>query len=177
MAFEFSLILTFHRSQFIDDVRRVMGIPEWFLHIDSRTTQILHGGACVAFKIHFQGPKAHQLEQDFSRLIASGRLDEPTLFIPGYVNQKRKKTLGYRTCSVRDPNDKNSEWHIAMQPVELSMCLLFLFYREEEIPNYKFQQLKQIKPKIFVNPGCYFIHDIVYVLRLIIKTFWYSWTK
>ena len=97
------------RSQFIDDVRKVMGLPEWFLHIDSRTTQILHGGACVAFKVHFKGPKAHQMEQDFSRLIASGRLDEPTLYIPGYINPKRKKTLGYRTCSVRDPNDKNSE--------------------------------------------------------------------
>lgn len=86
-----------------------MGIPEWFLHIDSRTTQILHGGSCIAFKLHFKGPKAHQLEQDFSRLIASGRLDEPTLYIPGYVNQKRKKTLSYRTCSVNDPNDKKSE--------------------------------------------------------------------
>jgi hypothetical protein len=85
-----------------------MGLPEWFLHIDSRTTQILHGGACVAFKVHFKGPKAHQMEQDFSRLIASGRLEEPTLYIPGYINPKRKKTLSYRTCSVRDPNDKNS---------------------------------------------------------------------
>lgn len=86
-----------------------MGIPEWFLHIDSRTTQILHGGSCVAFKVHFKGPKAHQMEQDFSRLIATGRLDEPTLFIPGYVNQRRKKTTGYRTCSVRDPNDRTSK--------------------------------------------------------------------
>lgn len=97
------------RSQFIDDVRKVMGIPEWFLHIDSRTTQNLHGGACVAFKLHFKGPKAHQLEQDFSKLVATGRLDEPTLFIPGYYNPKRKKRIGYRTCSVRDPSDKDSE--------------------------------------------------------------------
>lgn len=97
------------RSSFIEDVRKVMGIPEWFLHIDSRTTTILHGGSCISFKIHFQGPKAHQLEQDFSRLLGSGKLDEPTLYIPGYVDQKRKKTISYRTCSVRDPNDKNSE--------------------------------------------------------------------
>lgn len=61
-------------SQFIEDVRKVMGIPEWFLHIDSRTTQILHNGACIAFKLHFKGPKAHQLEIDFSRLIITGRL-------------------------------------------------------------------------------------------------------
>jgi hypothetical protein len=87
-----------------------MGIPEWFLHIDSRTTTILHGGSCISFKLHFQGPKAHQIEQDFSRLIATGRLDEPSLFIPGFVDQKRKKTLAYRTCSVRDPNDKNSKF-------------------------------------------------------------------
>lgn len=96
-------------SQFIEDVRKIMGLPEWFLHIDSRTTQILHNGACIAFKIHFKGPKAHQLEQDFSRLITTGRLDEPSLYIPGYVNSKRKKTIAYRTCSVRDPNDKKSE--------------------------------------------------------------------
>jgi hypothetical protein len=50
------------------------------------------------------------MEQDFSRLIATGRLDEPTLYIPGYINPKRKKTLGFRTCNVRDPNEKNSKY-------------------------------------------------------------------
>jgi Cu/Zn superoxide dismutase len=98
-------------AQFIEDVRRVMGLPEWYLHIDSRTTQILHGGACVAFKLHFKGAKAHQVEMDFSRLMSSGKLEEPSLYIPGYINPKRKKTIGYRICSVRDPNDKNkSKW-------------------------------------------------------------------
>ncbi|KAL7017747.1 hypothetical protein ACKWTF_010504 [Chironomus riparius] len=96
-------------SQFIDEVRRVMAIPEWFLHIDSRTTQILHNGACVAFKLHFKGPKAHQLEQDFSKLMSTGQLAEPSLYVPGYVNQKRKKKIAYRICSVRDPNDKKSK--------------------------------------------------------------------
>jgi hypothetical protein len=99
-------------SQFIEDVRKVMGVPDWFLFIDSRTTQILHNGACIAFKLHFKGPKAHQLEQDFSRLIGSGRLDEPSLYIPGFVDSKRKKTIAYRTCSVRDPNDRKSELKI-----------------------------------------------------------------
>lgn len=99
-----------------------MGIPEWFLHIDSRTTQILHGGACVAFKIHFKGPKAHQLEQDFSRLIATGRLDEPTLYIPGYIDSRRKTKLGYRTCSVRDPNDNNSKKRIFMKASFIKIC-------------------------------------------------------
>jgi hypothetical protein len=96
-------------SQYIEDVRKIMGIPEWFLHIDSRTTQILHNGACIAFKLHFKGPKAHQLEQDFSRLMTTGQLAEPTLYIPGYVNSKRKKKIAYRICSVRDPNDKKSK--------------------------------------------------------------------
>lgn len=103
-----------------------MGIPEWFLHIDSRTTQILHGGACVAFKLHFKGPKAHQLEQDFSRLIATGRLEEPTLYIPGYINPKRKKKLGYRTCSVRDPNDRNSNFDSQLKANQRLNSFLYL---------------------------------------------------
>lgn len=41
-----------------------------------------------------------------SRLIAAGRLEAPSLFIPGYVNTKRKATISYRTCGVRDPNEK-----------------------------------------------------------------------
>lgn len=116
-----------------------MGLPEWFLHIDSRTTQILHGGACVAFKIHFKGPKAHQMEQDFSRLIATGRLDEPTLYIPGYINPKRKKTLGYRTCSVRDPNDKNSMEFFMILLLKFSLFIRIFFFRKKEIQSYKLQ--------------------------------------
>jgi len=42
-----------------------------------------------------------------SKLIAAGRLEEPSLSIPGYVNQKRKVSISYRTCGVRDPNEKS----------------------------------------------------------------------
>lgn len=131
-----------------------MGIPEWFLHIDSRTTQILHGGACIAFKLHFQGPKAHQLEQDFSRLVATGRLEEPTLYIPGYHNQKRKKTLSYRTCSVRDPNEKNSK---CFRSKSFQNLILLNFYREKDIPHPDLQQFIEGKSKISVSIGCYSI--------------------
>lgn len=64
--------------------------------------------------VHFKGAQAHQIEIDFSKLLSSGRLDEPVIKIPGYVNQKRKKTLSYRICSVRDPNEK-SEWFVVAQ--------------------------------------------------------------
>lgn len=84
-----------------------MGIPEWMLGIDSRKITILHNGGCIQMLIHFKGPLAHQMELDLSRLIASGRLDAPTLNIVGYSNQKRKKTLSYRTCGSRDPNDES----------------------------------------------------------------------
>ncbi len=73
------------------------------LEVDSRTTKILHGGACIQMVMHFRGPHAHKFELDSSRLLTSGRLDEPSLYIPGYINPKRKKTISYRTCSVRDP--------------------------------------------------------------------------
>lgn len=86
-----------------------MGLPEWMLSIDSRKITTLHNGACVQMLVHFKGPLAHQMELDLSRLIASGRLDTPTLNIVGFTNPKRKKTLSYRTCGVRDPNEKSSK--------------------------------------------------------------------
>ncbi|XP_038105826.1 uncharacterized protein LOC6051326 [Culex quinquefasciatus] len=95
-------------AQFLEDVRSVMGLPEWMLAIDSRSTKTLHNDACIQMIVHFKGPNAFQIEQDFSKLLATGRLDSPTIAIPGYVNQKRKKMLSYRTCGVRDPNESNS---------------------------------------------------------------------
>ncbi|XP_052836220.1 LOW QUALITY PROTEIN: uncharacterized protein LOC128252495 [Drosophila gunungcola] len=96
-------------AQFLEELRSVMGIPEWMLDVDARKTKELHGGACIQMIIHFKGPLAHRLELDMSRLIAAGRLDAPSLFIPGYVNQKRKATISYRTCGVRDTNEKRTK--------------------------------------------------------------------
>lgn len=102
-------MLHFSRAQFIDDVREVMGIPEWFLTVDTRKTKTLHQDACVQLLLHFKGPIANKLEQDFSRLISIGRLEAPSLYIPGYFNPKRKAKLPYKQCGVRDPNDKSSK--------------------------------------------------------------------
>jgi hypothetical protein len=47
---------TFHsRAQFIEDVREVMGLPEWMLTVDSRKTRTLHSGTCIQFLLHFKG--------------------------------------------------------------------------------------------------------------------------
>lgn len=86
-----------------------MGLPEWMLRIDSRRTRTLHGGACIQMQVHFQGPQAHRIERDLTLLIATGRMAEPSLAIPGWVDQKRKQTLSYRACGVRDPNEKESK--------------------------------------------------------------------
>ncbi|XP_061393687.1 uncharacterized protein LOC133329207 [Musca vetustissima] len=94
-------------AQFLEELRSVMGIPEWMLDVDARKTKELHGGSCIQMIIHFKGPIAHRLELDMSRLIAAGRLDAPSLYIPGYVNTKRKATISYRTCGVRDRNERN----------------------------------------------------------------------
>ncbi|XP_076297419.1 DNA-directed RNA polymerase II subunit RPB2 isoform X3 [Lasioglossum baleicum] len=94
-------------AQFLEDVRKVMGIPEWMLSIDNRKTKTLHNEACIQFLLHFKGPLASRMEQDFNKLMTTGRLETPTLYIPGYVPTKRKSTLGYRQCGSRDPNDKN----------------------------------------------------------------------
>lgn len=105
------IIISFHSSaQFLEDARNVLGVPEWMLSIDSRKIKPLHNGACVQMLMHFKGPIAHQMELDLSRLIASGKLESPTLNIVGYHNSKRKKALSYRTCGVRDPNEKPSKW-------------------------------------------------------------------
>lgn len=98
----------FFSAQFIDDVRQVMGIPEWFLTVDSRKTRNLHSNACVQLLLHFKGPIANQLEQDFSRLLSLGKLDAPSLFIPGYINTKRKSKISYKQCGMRDPNEKGN---------------------------------------------------------------------
>jgi len=47
------------------------------------------------------------LEQDFNKLISIGKLETPSLYIPGYISTKRKSTLGHRQCGIRDPNDKS----------------------------------------------------------------------
>ncbi|KAJ2940014.1 hypothetical protein O0L34_g14045 [Tuta absoluta] len=93
--------------KFLEDVRKVMGVPEWMVGVDSRKTRVLHSGSCIQVLLHFQGPEANKLELDFSRLLASGRLDSPSIYIPGYVDQKRKTSLSYRQCGVTDPNEKS----------------------------------------------------------------------
>ncbi|XP_055616039.1 uncharacterized protein LOC129762078 [Toxorhynchites rutilus septentrionalis] len=116
-------------AQFMEDIRAVMGLPEWMLTIDSRSTKTLHNGACIQMIVHFKGPYAHRIEQDFSRLLATGRLDEPSIYIAGYVNQKRKKTLSYRTCGVRDPNEnenKRSFFNSGAGGIEFPLLLMVL---------------------------------------------------
>ncbi|XP_044755346.1 uncharacterized protein LOC123314251 [Coccinella septempunctata] len=93
-------------AQFIDDIREVMGIPEWFITVDSRRTKLLHNNACVQLLLHFKGPIANKLEQDFNRLLSIGKLEAPSLYIPGYIKEKRKTKISYKQCGVRDPNDK-----------------------------------------------------------------------
>ncbi|XP_030762415.1 uncharacterized protein LOC115887200 isoform X2 [Sitophilus oryzae] len=95
-------------AQFIEDIREVMGIPEWFLTVDSRKTKTLHSNECVQILLHFKGPIASKLEQDFNRLLSIGRLESPTLYIPGYIKEKRKSKISYKLCGVRDPNEKSS---------------------------------------------------------------------
>ncbi|XP_056632651.1 uncharacterized protein LOC130442509 [Diorhabda sublineata] len=95
-------------AQFIEDIREVMGIPEWFLTVDSRKTKSLHNDGCVQLLLHFKGPIANRLEQDFNKLMLIGRLDAPSLYIPGYINEKRKVKIAYKLCGAKDPNEKST---------------------------------------------------------------------
>lgn len=96
-------------GQFLEEIRRVMGVPPWMLSIDSRKTKNLHSGSCIQLLLHFTGPQANKLELDFTRLLASGRLDSPSIFIPGFVDAKRKKVISFRQCGSTDPNEKKKK--------------------------------------------------------------------
>ncbi|KAJ0170967.1 hypothetical protein K1T71_013739 [Dendrolimus kikuchii] len=83
--------------------------PPRFVLVDSRRTRTLHHSTCIQILLHFSGPQANRLELDFTRLLASGRLDSPSIFIPGFVNTKRKVTTSYRQCGVTDPNENKKK--------------------------------------------------------------------
>ncbi|KYN13638.1 hypothetical protein ALC57_14165 [Trachymyrmex cornetzi] len=65
----------------------------------------------ISILIVFSGPIASKLEQDFSKLLSFGKLEAPSLYIPGYTPIKRKTTLGHRQCGVRDSDDENFNAH------------------------------------------------------------------
>lgn len=52
---QISLQLFYYRAQFLEDVRKIIGVPDWMLSIDTRKTKILHSGACIQFLMHFRG--------------------------------------------------------------------------------------------------------------------------
>ncbi|XP_045506507.1 uncharacterized protein LOC123702765 isoform X2 [Colias croceus] len=122
-------------GQFLQEIRRVMGVPEWMVGVDSRKTRILHGGACIQILLHFQGPDANRLELDFTRLLASGRLDSPSIFIPGFIDTKRKRTVSYRQCGVTDPNEKQKQSNANLEGP-------FLFFGPKSLEKFKRPALK-----------------------------------
>ena len=76
----------FNLATFIEEVRAVMGVPDWFLYLDSRRTRRVHSNKCVQIRIHFAGPQANRLEQDFNTLLRTGKLPQPSIYIPGKKN-------------------------------------------------------------------------------------------
>jgi hypothetical protein len=93
----------FEVTKFLERVRTIMGIPEWMLTVDNRKTRSLHGNTCIQLLLHFRGPVATRLEQDFSRLLNLGSLRETSLFIPGvYPDPKKPTHLSYKQCGAVD---------------------------------------------------------------------------
>ena len=81
----------------------MLGIPEWMLAVDSRQTREFQNGRCVQFKMHFYGPSAPRIEQDLGILLSKGRVDAPSIDVPGaHLDPNRKNTLPYRVCKERD---------------------------------------------------------------------------
>lgn len=122
-------------GQFLAEVRKIMGVPDWMVSVDSRRTRSLHHSTCIQVLLHFSGPHANRLELDFTRLLASGRLDSPSIFIPGFVDTKRKRTTSYRQCGVTDPNEKQKTSFFSLNrstattiTLSLATCLISLLY-------------------------------------------------
>jgi hypothetical protein len=91
----------FDLGSFLEEVRAIMGVPEWFMFIDTRKTRKLHSGRCISIEFHFTGPHAHKLEQDFGHLLRTGRLEGPSIPIPGFIPDPNRKTkLGYSECDT-----------------------------------------------------------------------------
>ncbi len=96
-------IFCFFSSEFVEDVRRVLGVPEWMLLVDTRHTRNIQNDRCVQFKVHFYGPVATRIEQDLSQLLSRGQLDSPTIQVHGsHVDPKRSKTIPYHVCDESD---------------------------------------------------------------------------
>lgn len=109
-----------------------MGVPDWMLSIDSRSTKTRDEGECILIVIHFKGPQAHKFDQDFSRLMMTGKLEEPSIYIAGYINQKRKTKLSYRQCSgVKDRDDKRSKFFINIEHI-FGLIQFFYFLEMNE---------------------------------------------
>ncbi|XP_040583567.1 uncharacterized protein Rsod [Lepeophtheirus salmonis] len=93
---------------FMEEVRAIMGVPEWFLFTDSRKTKQM--GKCIQIQLHFTGPYANKMERDFARLLRTGRLSTPSIFIPGFNPDPLRKTkLGYKECDGSDSNGKRTQ--------------------------------------------------------------------
>ena len=100
----------FNLALFMEEVQTVMGVPDWFLFTDSRETKPLHEGKCLQILLHFRGPHANKLEQDFSRLLRTGYLDSPSLDIPGYLAPaSSRKKLPYRECGSKTSLERTKE--------------------------------------------------------------------
>jgi hypothetical protein len=56
-------------------------------------------------QLHFAGPHASKLEQDFGTLMRTGRQDSPSIAIPGFIPDPSRKTkFGYKECDSEAVN-------------------------------------------------------------------------
>ncbi|KAA0202127.1 Superoxide dismutase (Cu-Zn)-like protein [Hyalella azteca] len=97
----------FSPISFMNTMREVLACPEWYLQMDLSTVTQSEDGECVSFLVHFMGPKARDLEQDFTRLLSGAVLSEPTIRMLGVpLDEKRKKKVSYKSCGGFDEEDQ-----------------------------------------------------------------------
>ncbi|KOB69158.1 Superoxide dismutase (Cu-Zn), partial [Operophtera brumata] len=81
-------------GQFLSEVRRVLGVPEWMLSVDARRTRALHHAACVQFlKMKF---KMNLLLLFTVFYVTEANLEGPFLFFgPKSLEKYRRPALKY----------------------------------------------------------------------------------
>ncbi|KAF2367020.1 Superoxide dismutase copper/zinc binding domain [Trinorchestia longiramus] len=101
---------------FMNTIREVLGSPEWFLQMDLSTVTESEDAECVSFLVHFMGPKARELEQDFTRLLSGAVIHEPTIRMLGVpLDEKRKTKVPYKSCggfdeAIQLSQDRSNSW-------------------------------------------------------------------
>ncbi|KAG1649777.1 Cell surface superoxide dismutase [Cu-Zn] 6 [Nymphon striatum] len=84
---------SFGSQEFMDTIREALDSFEWLMYSEAHSQRLIDDGNCVELTIHFKGPDARGLSQEFKDLMNTGKINKHTR-----LGVKRRKIL-YRLCT------------------------------------------------------------------------------